>query len=68
MPGDGPYRVASFRPGEELVLERNPSFAGVRPPIGKIRARVVPTEKLAEAFRSGEGDLVPALPPAAVAR
>ncbi|HEY8207375.1 MAG TPA: ABC transporter substrate-binding protein [Myxococcaceae bacterium] len=67
LPGDGPYRVASFKPGEELVLERNPGFAGIPPPIARIRARVIPTERLAEAFRSGEVDFVPVLPPAAVA-
>jgi len=67
LPGDGPYRVASFRPGEELVLERNPHFAGTPPPIARIRARVIPTDRLAEAFRSGEVDFVPVLPLAAAA-
>jgi peptide/nickel transport system substrate-binding protein len=37
--GSGPYRVASFDP-ERLVLERNPTFHGAPPRIGRIELRV----------------------------
>ena len=26
LPGTGPYRIASYRPGSEMVMERNPQF------------------------------------------
>ncbi len=31
IPSAGPYYVASYRPGEQLVLRRNPHYAGPRP-------------------------------------
>jgi peptide/nickel transport system substrate-binding protein len=62
LPGDGPYRVASFTAGAEAVFERNPHFAGPPPAIRTLRVRVVAGEDLAEAMRRGEVDLVPSLP------
>lgn len=40
--GTGPYKVVSFEPGTELVLERNEDFFGEKPAIGKIIVRNIP--------------------------
>jgi len=40
--GTGPYKVASFEPGTELVLERNEDFFGEKPAIGKVVMRNIP--------------------------
>jgi peptide/nickel transport system substrate-binding protein len=31
FPGAGPYYVADYRPGERIVIERNPHYGGTRP-------------------------------------
>jgi YVTN family beta-propeller protein len=31
IPGAGPYSVATYTPGQEIVLERNPNYRGPRP-------------------------------------
>lgn len=38
----GPYKVASFEPGTELVLERNEDYFGEKPAIGTIVVRNIP--------------------------
>lgn len=40
--GTGPYRVASFEPGQELVLERFKEYFGELPAIQKIVVRNIP--------------------------
>lgn len=40
--GTGPYKVASFEPGTELVLERYDGYFGDAPAIGKIVVRNLP--------------------------
>lgn len=57
--GSGPYRVVSFRPGETLLLERNPSYrqGGPKgaPAIGKINIRIIPdyTTQASEVLAGG---------------
>lgn len=40
--GTGPYRVVSFEPGTELVLQRFDDFFGKKPAIGKVVVRNIP--------------------------
>ncbi|WP_159587229.1 ABC transporter substrate-binding protein [Chelativorans xinjiangense] len=40
--GTGPYKVASFEPGTELVLERFDGYFGEKPAISKIVVRNIP--------------------------
>ena len=40
--GTGPYKVVSFEPGTELVLERYDGFFGEAPEIGRIVVRNIP--------------------------
>lgn len=57
--GTGPYRVAAFRPGETLLLERNPAYRkdGPKgtPAIGRISIRIIPdfTTQAAEVMAGG---------------
>lgn len=56
--GSGPYTVATWTPGRELRLSRNPYYRGPLPAFGKARLVVVPDEKerLAMLLR-GEADI-----------
>ncbi len=66
--GTGPYRLAAFRPGEEVVLEAFPEHFAGRPFLERIRFRIVgnATTRLLE-IRSGGLDLLQnAVPPYAV--
>jgi ABC-type transport system substrate-binding protein len=40
--GSGPWRLAQWREGEELILERNPRFVGPMPAVAGISVRVIP--------------------------
>lgn len=66
--GTGPFRLAAFRPGEELVLEAYPGYFDGAPHLDRVRFRIVgnATTRLLEA-RSGGLDLLQnAVPPYAV--
>ncbi len=66
--GTGPFRLAAFRPGEEVVLESFPEHFRGAPGLGRIRFRIVSsaTTRLLE-IRSGGLDLLQnAVPPYAV--
>lgn len=56
--GSGPWRLASWASGDEIVLERNP-FAARPPRMGRIRLRVIPETmtRIAE-FEVGNIDLL----------
>ena len=60
--GSGPFRVAEVKPGELVVLERNPTFFRKgRPYLDRIVSRVVhDPATLVLQIESGELDLVPA--------
>ena len=60
----GPYRLSAVRPGQEVVLERDPSFWGAAPKIDRLILRVYPDAAGAVArLVDGEVDLVPKVPP-----
>ncbi len=40
----GPFRVGEWRPGERLLLERNPEFAGAPAAMERVLLRVLPEE------------------------
>ncbi len=65
----GPYRLQSFEPGRQVVLERNPHDAGNRANLSRITLQLRVEEPLQlTRFRSGEVDLLPGIPPAEYAR
>jgi peptide/nickel transport system substrate-binding protein len=59
--GTGPYRVVSFRPGEEVVFERNDAYWGAPPafPRAVLRLNRAPADALAD-LEAGRSDLVQA--------
>ena len=62
--GTGPYRVASFRPGQDLVLEAHDEYWGGRPPIRRIRFVEVPDVAARVAgLLAGDWDFICDLPP-----
>jgi peptide/nickel transport system substrate-binding protein len=72
--GLGPFRVADYRPGDQLVFERNPNYwktdaRGVQLPyLQRLVMQFVPSEEAQIArFRAGEIDLLSRIPPQQVA-
>ncbi|NKC30652.1 ABC transporter substrate-binding protein [Falsiroseomonas selenitidurans] len=62
--GTGPYRVASFRPGQDLVLEAHDEYWGGRPPLKRIRFVEVPDVAARVAgLQAGDWDFICDLPP-----
>jgi peptide/nickel transport system substrate-binding protein len=62
--GTGPYRVAAFRPGQDLVLEAHDEYWGSRPPLRRIRFIEVPDVAARVAgLQAGDWDFVCDLPP-----
>lgn len=61
--GSGPYRLSRRRPGEEIVLSRNPLFPGPRPDFDEVRIRVVPDDgvRIREVL-DGRADLADGVP------
>jgi len=63
--GSGPFRVdrfdpsAQWTPGRDLVLSRNEYYTGPRPPLDRLRFKVV-ADDLARlvSYRNGEGDMI----------
>ena len=65
----GPFRLASWEPGRQLVLERNPSYRLAPPLLDRVVLRVMPDEtSRIIALEAGEVDLVADLPAAAARR
>jgi peptide/nickel transport system substrate-binding protein len=66
LPAAGPYRIERVAAGQEIVLARNPSYAGApgEPHIDRIVFRVVPdtTARLTQLL-AGDLDLVDGVPP-----
>ncbi len=65
----GPFRFVRFTPGQELVLERNPSYWGKAPPWDKVTFRFLtePSARVA-ALLAGTVDMIDAVPPEFVKR
>jgi peptide/nickel transport system substrate-binding protein len=62
--GTGPYRVASFRPGQDLVLEAHDEYWGGRPPLKRIRFVEVPdVASRVAGLQAGDYDFICDLPP-----
>lgn len=62
--GTGPYRVASFTPDHELILEAHDAYWGGRPPLKRIRILQVPeTTQRVNGLRSGDFQFACDLPP-----
>jgi peptide/nickel transport system substrate-binding protein len=68
--GSGPFVLESWRPGEEIVLARNPRyFDPERPRVDKIAVRIVPDMgNLETQLSAGTVDLLDGVPPADAAR
>lgn len=66
--GTGPYRLAAFRPGEEVLLEAFPAHFEGRPALSRVRFRIVgnATTRLLEIGSGGLDLLQNAVPPYAV--
>ncbi len=62
--GTGPYRIASFRPDAELVVEAFDDYWGGRPPIRRIRFIEVPeVSARVNGLRAGDFDFACDIPP-----
>jgi len=66
----GPFRLSAWRPGQEVVLERNERFHDPqRPRLDRVRFRVVPDQPAqVEQLIAGSLDFLPAVPPQSAAR
>jgi ABC-type transport system substrate-binding protein len=67
--GAGPYRVASFDPGQQLVLEAFDFYWGGKPKTARLTLKAIaePSTRVA-ALRTGAADIVDSVPVALVAQ
>lgn len=62
--GTGPYKLASWTPGEKMVLSRNDAYWGKKPYLDKIEVRIVPEDSArVMMLLSGEADAIASVPP-----
>lgn len=61
--GAGPYRLVSFQPGQQLIVEANPYYAGKRNNIGQLVFVFIDEDSALAAARSRQLDIV-RVPPA----
>jgi peptide/nickel transport system substrate-binding protein len=67
--GTGPYRLASWQPGQPLVLERNATYFGTAPAWSRVSFRPIPSDGArVSALLSGDVDFINAVPLQDVAR
>ncbi len=65
----GPFRLASWEPGRQLVLEPNPAFPLARPWLDRVVLRILPDETARIlALEAGEVDMVADIPAATARR
>ena len=66
--GTGPFKVASYSPGQTVVLDRNDAYWGAKAQVARLNIRFYtdPQTRL-EALKSGQADLVIDPPPNATA-
>jgi glutathione transport system substrate-binding protein len=63
IPSGGPFRIAGFRRGETVTLERNDRFWGAKAHLDAIVIRLVPDSAAhVDALRNGEADVITPLP------
>ncbi|HET7037983.1 MAG TPA: peptide ABC transporter substrate-binding protein [Thermomicrobiaceae bacterium] len=61
--GSGPFKLAKWTPGEQVVVERNDHFFGTPALLDRIVYRIVPDSRVRlGSLDSGEIDLAPGLP------
>lgn len=66
--GSGPFEVAKWTPGEQLVVERNSRFAGTRARLDRIVFRPMPNPRQALGYlTTGEVDVAVRLPESSLA-
>lgn len=66
--GTGPFKFVSWRRGDRLVFEANPTYHGGRPYLDRLILRVIPDETvLLQELRSGGIDFMERVPREAVA-
>ena len=59
IPSGGPFRIAGFRPGETVTLQRNDRYWGPRAHLDRIVIRLVPdSDAQLDALRNREADLI----------
>lgn len=57
--GTGPYRIATFSPGEEVVYERFDDFWGDSAPLDRVTVKRMPeTASRMTALKTGEADII----------
>ena len=62
--GSGPYKLAEWKNGERLTLERNPDYWGPAPKAEKITYVLYSNEDImAQALKAGDIDIVTEMPP-----
>lgn len=67
--GAGPYKLASFTPGQAIVLEANPNYWGEKPAFDKVTFRpITNAASRVAALLSGDVDLVDGVPTADIAQ
>ncbi len=65
----GPFRLVSWQPGQQLILEPNPRYAGVPAHLSRVVLRILPDETARiMALETGEVDLVYDVPATAARR
>ncbi|WP_448192620.1 ABC transporter substrate-binding protein [Azospirillum sp. sgz301742] len=68
MVGTGPYRFVEYKPGERLVLARNPGWHGAPPAWDGVTERYIPKDSArAAALLAGDVDVVDNVPTADLA-
>jgi ABC-type transport system substrate-binding protein len=64
--GTGPFKVVSYTPKQNAVLERNDAYWGEKPKVKRLNIRFLPdAQTRLEALRAGQVDFVIDLPPEA---
>ncbi len=67
--GTGPYKFVEFKPGDRLVLEKNPDFWGPKEPWDKVTFRMMSNDAArVAALLAGDVDMIGAVGPGDVAR
>src|SRR6266576_2728439 len=58
-PGNGPFMLDEYVPGDRIVLKANPSYYGTKPKLAKVIQKIVPDAAERELLiKSGEVDMI----------
>lgn len=62
--GSGPYRWGKWTPGQDVWIERNPSWRGAAEPWSRVSFRFIPNDSArVAALLTGDVDVIDAVPP-----